>query len=133
MSPSLSGVAASGRRTQLVGIEASKVFPGDRAGPRRGGQNPEKRDPGTHVVEQLGPYARHTVEPLEAPERAMLRAPGHDALRQGRSDARQSRDLGHVGAVQIDASPGASGRASLGGAARGLGADRTGRASGDWS
>jgi len=50
----------------------------------------------------------------------MLRAPGDDSLRQGRSDPRQPCDLAHVGAVHIDALTGKERTRELSGAARSL-------------
>lgn len=50
----------------------------------------------------------------------MLGAPGYDPLRQRRADARQTCDLAHVGAIQIDPLTGEQRTGELGGAAGGL-------------
>jgi hypothetical protein len=50
----------------------------------------------------------------------VLRAPGDDALRQCRTDAWQTRDLAHVGAIEIDALAGKERTGELCGLASGL-------------
>jgi len=64
------------------------------------------------VPANFGPIPGTLSKPLEAAKRAVLRAPRDDALRQRRPDTRQSRDLRHVGVVQINFLTGESGRES---------------------
>src|SRR6266705_3131707 len=94
MSPSLSGVAAAVAVRNSLELKHLKYFPGT-GGSRLCDKRPD-------CVQQFRTNSRHAVEPLETPERAVLGAPSDDALRERRSDARQTRDLRHVGPVQID-------------------------------
>jgi len=81
----------------------------------------------TDGIQQVRPDSRDAVEPLQAPERAVLAAPIHDALREGGSHAWQPRDLRHVGAVEIDALTGGKRPGELSGATSGFAQVGTGR------
>src|SRR6185503_19372127 len=101
MSPSLSGVAAAVAVRNSLELKHLKYFP--RTGRSRLNHKRAYR------FEQFRTNSRHTVEAGEAAKETVLGAPRHDALRQRRSDARQTGDFGHVGAVQVDTFAGSEG------------------------
>src|SRR5580765_12883 len=94
MSPSLSGVAAAVAVRNSLELKHLKYFPG--TGRSR------LRDKRPYRVQQFRTNSRYTIEAGEGAKETVLGAPGDDALRQRRSDARQTSDFRHVGAVQID-------------------------------
>src|SRR5439155_1323013 len=64
---------------------------------------PRKHDVGSERLKQLRTHPRHTVEPRQPAERTVLLAPRDDPLRERGPDSRETRDLRHVGAVEVDA------------------------------
>jgi hypothetical protein len=56
----------------------------------------------TDCVQQFWPHTRHTVEASETAKWTVFGSPRDDPLSQRRTDARQSCDLAHVGAIEID-------------------------------
>jgi hypothetical protein len=71
-------------------------------------------------AEKFRAYARHTVEASEAAKWTVLGAPGNNALRERRSNTRETCDFAHVGAIQVDAFAGQEWTGELGGATRRL-------------
>src|SRR5947208_14748194 len=64
---------------------------------------PRKHDVGSERLKQLRTHPRHTVEPRQAAERTVLLPPRDDPLRERGPDSRETRDLRHVSAVEVDA------------------------------
>src|SRR6266487_1420606 len=119
ISPSFSAVAAAVAVRNSLKLKNLKYFPDpDRS--RRSRWHTCKNDMPADGVEQMWADARDAVEPFQAPERPVLGTPIRDALRQRRPHARQTRDLRHVGAVEIDPLAGSEGTSELRGAARRL-------------
>src|SRR5439155_17135723 len=64
---------------------------------------PRKHDVGSERLKQLRTHPRDTVEPRQPAERTVLLPPRDDPLRERGPDSRETRDLRHVGAVEVDA------------------------------
>src|SRR6266550_4853274 len=80
--------------------------------------HPRKHDVGSERFDQLRAHARYAVEPRQAAEGTMLVAPADDPLCKGRADSRETRDLRHVGAVEVDPLTGQKRPRQPGGVAR---------------
>src|SRR5207247_201972 len=72
---------------------------------KRGSDAPRKHHVRPQGFEQVRAHPGHAVQARQGAKRAVLLTPGDDALCQGGPDARQPRDLRHVGAIDIDPLP----------------------------